>query len=357
MTTQERIQLLAEACQSHDIASFLGAVTEDTLSAWVTAELGHADALDVFHPHGNLLSTAYAPEHILHVVSGNTPHAAFQSVLRGLLVGSNNIVKLPSFGLPDLQRWITSLPSALISLVTCCPELSKEIWQDADVVIAIGSDQTITGVHSRLLPHQIFIPHGHKVSIGIVTDDFKNAARLAARDCSVFNQRGCLSPHAIYVQGNVRQFAEFLAEEMESFAVENPPTELSLSEAGAVRNLRETSRFISANDNTTGLWHSANNLDWTVILEPNAELKLSCLNRCIYVKPLPERISVETLGKQSQHLSTIAIHPFDQQSAQKLLDSPAHRICPLGKSQQPELFWHHDGFAPLASLIKWKDIG
>ena len=77
----------------------------------------------------------------------------------------------------------------------------------------------------------------------------------------------------------------------------------------------------------------------------------------MYIKPLPLTLDVATLGPEAAYLSTIAIHPFDLDVATGLSDLPAHRICPLGQSQQPSLFWHHDGFAPLASLVKWQDLG
>ncbi|MCP5535686.1 MAG: hypothetical protein H7A51_05550 [Akkermansiaceae bacterium] len=357
MTTDDRIQLLADACALPCVENLLGKVTACDLSAWIAAELGKVSALDAFRPHGPLHSKAIAPGNILHIVSGNTPHAAIQSIIRGLLLGSHNIIKLPSTGLSGLTGCIDRFPVDLQTLIETHDSLTDELLAKSDAIIAIGSDASIEAIHQRTLPHQIFIPHGHKVSMGIVYGDFENAARLAARDVSLYNQQGCLSLHAVYVHGDSLAFSGLLAGEMEKFTVENPQHGLSLSEAGAIRNLRETTRFRAANDPTTGLYESQQSLDWTVIHEPSPALTLSCLNRCVYVKPLPEKINPDTLGPESRHLSTIAIHPFGQDRAASLTHLPAHRICPLGQSQQPSLFWHHDGFAPLASLVKWKDLG
>lgn len=368
--TRDRIQLLATACQDSAMTRLLGKISADDLSSWLAAELGHPDALDQFIPHGPLLSKASAPATILHIVSGNTPHAALQSLLRGLLLGSANVIKLPSSGLPELAGWIDQLPDQLRPMVDTTDKLTDDQWQHADAVIAIGSDDTIAAVREQTRPDQIFIAHGHKVSIGIVYDDLEIAAPLAARDVSLFNQRGCLSPHAIYVDephrsdtGNALQFAAMLAAAMENFARQNPTdpsdpaNKLSLSEAGAIRNLRETTRFAAANSPTTQLWESPDGFDWTVIYQAAPTLQLSCLNRCIFVKPLPAELNSDTLGPEARHLSTIAIHPFNTTTASRLATLPAHRICPLGQSQQPSLFWHHDGFAPLASLVKWQDLG
>ncbi len=358
MTTRERIKHLAESGQYPEL---LGEFDGDDLTAWLTAELGHPDALDQFHAHGPLKSKAFAPQNILHIVSGNTPHAAIQSLLRGLLLESHNIVKLPSTGIPELSAWIKQLPSEINHLIEVTTTLNDDHWSIANAVIAIGSDATIAAIQQRILPHQTFIPHGHKVSMGIVLEGFAEAADLAAKDISLFNQRGCLSPHAIYVketqQGDAKSFAQLLAQAMEKFAQAHPPEPLGLSEAGAVRNLRETTRFLAANSDPSELWESNDTLDWTVIYDTSPTLKLSCLNRCVYVKPLPDSLNLSTLGPEARHLSTIALHPFDPTYAETLTNLPAHRICPLGQSQNPSLFWHHDGFAPLTSLISWKDIG
>ncbi len=357
ISTPERIQLLTEACSHQEVQRWTGCITSDDLNAWLSSELGSALALDKFLPHGPLHSKAIAPKCILHIVSGNTPHAAFQSIIRGLLIGSHNIVKIPATGLHPFTDALEHFPKPLRELIETHNTLEDKDWLKADVVIAIGSDESIAAIHQKTKPDQQFIPHGHKVSIAIAYDDYENAAQLAARDVSLHNQQGCLSIHAIYSRGDSKHFAELLAMEMEKFCVNNPPSPISTSEAGAIRILRETTRFCASNDSSTQLWESKDTLNWTVIHQDEPTLQLSCLNRCVYVKPLPPRLDNDILGTQSAYLSTIAIHPFDKAEATSLENLSAHRICPLGKSQQPSLFWHHDGIAPIASLVKWKDIG
>ncbi len=353
--TAARLQLIAEMCQHTSITPFIGDVSLDDLKQWLRAELGHEDALDDFHPRGPIRSQAYAPETLLHIVSGNTPHTAIQSLLRGLVLGSHNIIKLPSSGIPVFENWLSRFPKSLLDLIKTTRQLTDAHFARAHAVIATGSDTTIASIQKRIKPQQLFIPHGHKISIGIVYADFQTAVPLAAKDISLFNQRGCLSPHAIYVNGDALSLASMLADALENSPY--PPDTLTLSEAGAITTLRETTRFLAANSPSTQLWESPNNLNWTVIYEDSPTLKLSCLNRCVYVKPLPENLDLDTLGKEARHLSTIAIHPFETRTAQSLTHLPAHRICPLGQSQHPSLFWHHDGFSPLASLVRWKDIG
>lgn len=354
--TSERTSQLSKASEHPDFAHLVGILREDDLDAWLTAELGRPDALDRFAPHGNITSKAVAPRHILHIVSGNTPHAALQSVFRGLLLGSSNTVKIPSSGLPELESWISDLPSTLKDLVSITHDIGLFDWPSADAIIAIGSDQTIQSIQSRIMPHQIFIPHGHKISIGIVENNLTEAAHLAAKDICLFDQRGCLSLQAIYAN-HAPEFARLLADAMQQFSESNPSPDRTLSEAGAIHNFRETHRFYAANSEEVSLWHSDDSQDWTVLYKKDTTLAPSCLGCCVTVMPLPTELNQATLGEELSYLSTIALHPFSQANAERLTHLGAHRICPLGKAQQPSHFWHHDGFAPLTSLVKWQDIG
>ncbi|MFM8656614.1 MAG: acyl-CoA reductase, partial [Chthoniobacterales bacterium] len=97
MNTPDRVIAIAKAAEP--FRTLLGSTTADDLLAWLRAELGNSEALDRWVDHGEAKTKAITPEIILHVVSGNTPHAALQSLIGGLLLGSRNLVKLPRGGL------------------------------------------------------------------------------------------------------------------------------------------------------------------------------------------------------------------------------------------------------------------
>ncbi|HVJ46125.1 MAG TPA: acyl-CoA reductase, partial [Luteolibacter sp.] len=65
----------------------------------------------------------------------------------------------------------------------------------------------------------------------------------------------------------------------------------------------------------------------------------------------------DELGAERAFVSTVAIHPFDEKHAAIIEAIGAPRICPAGKVQEPAVFWHHDGMPPLASLVRWRDLG
>lgn len=353
MTTAERASLIANYCQTTETEKYLGYFAAIDLIQWLKHELGSADMLDSFQPVAeNLQSKAIPNSPILHILSSNTPHAGLQSILRGILIGAKNWVKLPSSGLPIVEKWIENLPTELHSFIEIVNDVDCALV-DAKVIIAIGSDETINTIHSKLSPHQRFIPHGHKLSIGLISKPSIEAAKLVVEDSCSFNQQGCLSLHTIYVKQNASEFLPILAEAMELYETLHPRGKISLSESGAITNLRETLCYEAANDpKNIALLHSEGNTHWTAIYRNSPTLIPSPLNRVISIQPWPE--NPELLGSEFHYISTLAIDQnSDILTEIELLDIP--RICSLGKSQLPSLFWHHDGFAPLGSLIRWRD--
>jgi len=364
MNTRERLTHLA-ACSAL-FEPWTGSFDKESLLEWLEAELGDPAALDRPVPHGPLRSQALAAPRLLHVVSENTAHAAFQSLLRGLVVGSHNTVKLPSAGLPGFAEAVAALPRELASLVTLLPDLPPAWRTQFDALVVFGTDETLEWF-ARNTPARVrFLPHGQKLSIALVSGDAETAARLAARDVSRFDQRGCLSLHDVYLTPEaglrVPDFAALLASEMERFEEHSPRAKLNVEEAASISALREDRRFQAATHPARcALWESEGSTAWTVIYEASPELKISPLNRVVFVKPWPASASTvtarEALGEETRHLSTLALHPFVPARAAEFVALGATRLCPLGETQNPSLFWHHDGLPPLASLTSWVDVG
>ncbi|MGJ8654880.1 MAG: acyl-CoA reductase [Akkermansiaceae bacterium] len=356
-TTAKRAELLAIHCEKLTSERYLGKFNAQDLLDWVELELGNTEVLDKFvnyQTRGKFSKTtkALANGPILHILSGNTPHAGLQSLLRGLLVGAKNLVKLPSSGLPELNTWVEKLPETLSQLVTITADLNDEIFSSAKTVIAIGSDTTMAEIQQRISPHQRFIPHGHKLSIGLVNTPSAEAAKLVTQDACAFNQQGCLSLHTVFVKQNARDFLPLLVDSMREYEAINPRGDIGISESGAISNLREVIRYEAANDpDNIALEHSLGNTSWTAIYKNSPTLKPSILNRVITVQPWPENFT--DLGLEREYISTLAV---ERSILDENPDYNVPRLCPLGQSQMPSLTWHHDGLTPLGSLVKWQDI-
>ena len=88
--TRDRAEVIVRAAAG--FREFLGDLAVEDLLRLVELEIG---SLDGFADRGDIRSMALAPRTILHVVSGNSPHAGLQSLVRGVLLGSRNLVKAP----------------------------------------------------------------------------------------------------------------------------------------------------------------------------------------------------------------------------------------------------------------------
>jgi hypothetical protein len=341
-----------------ELEPWIGTFDESSLASLLEAQLGSALALDAWIPRGDTRCRAFPLSPLLHIVSGNTPHGAFQSVVRGLLVGCQNRIKLPSSGLPEFESWLTEIPTILRDLIEARHDL-PEHWLDSAGAVVFGNQTTLVTFRERLPRSTRLIEHGPKLSIAVVFEPDASAAERVTQDVLAHDQRGCLSVQAIYVEGGTeaaKVFAAQLATAMEIARTAQPRGAISLSDSGAISNARELARFRAANGNDVALWESTGNTQWTVVYDHSPALMPGPLNGFVTVHPLPTEILLrDALGPEVAHLSTVAIHPFSDAHADRLDPLDVPRICPLGRSQQPPLFWHHDGRPPLADLVVWRD--
>ena len=353
MTAEDRATHLAAAAAQFP---WLGPTTATDLLALLNAELGDPQVLETFRWHGAHLSRAVAPPVILHIISGNTPAAGLQSLIRGLLLGSHNLCKLPSIGLPELLQFRDALPPSLAAGVEISSHLPAEWIERADAVVVFGNDDTLRQFRSLARPEQTFVAHGHKFSLGVIFHDPKFASvRSAARDASLFDQLGCLSPHVFYVADDPFGYAVKLADEMERFDAQQPRRALSIAEANEIRARRAELTFRAANDKSLALLQSSGSTAWTVVFDANPDFPRSPLNRFIFVKPLPADLATE-LAPVRRHLGAIGLWPATIENARRLATLGANRLCPIGRMQLPPWTWHQDGQPALTPLVRWVDF-
>ena len=353
MKSAERAAILARAAHRFPL---LGTVTANDLIDVVRLELGHAEILDGFRPYAGGFSRAVPIDPVLHVISGNTPHAGLQSLIRGLLVGARNFVKLPSGGLPEVEEFVGLLPPSLRETVVTSTDLPEGWLQESKAWIVFGSDQTISHFQRRLPSGIVFEAHAHRISLGIVFDDARgDSAPLAAADVARFNQKGCLSPHDFYVATEAKGYAARLAKALAQHELKNPRGTITPLEAAEIADTRANYRFRSANDSRVAIWESKNSTAWTVIYEEDTWFASSCLNRVVFVKPLPPHLQ-SALGPASSWVAAVGIWPATHEYAERAAVLQPSRICPLGYMQNPPFSWHQEGRQTLAPLVRWVDF-
>jgi hypothetical protein len=351
MKLDDRVAAVASAAADF---SWLGDLTSENISHWIELELGQFLNSPGPRPYGNQHCFTSPLSPILHIVSANTPHAALQSLIRGVIVGATNWIKLPREGLPEVADFVRRLPEEIR------PELATDLrpgWMaEAEAIVVFGSDETVQEYSRRVLPTQRFLAHGHKISLGLIWG--RCDARVAqgiARDVFPFDQLGCLSPQFFYVADDSAEFAGQLSKHL---AKERPKPATATREnsiAAALRTFREEWKFRAAAEPGIFFWESPGNLDWVVIHDQDPGLIHNPLHGTIFIKPMPPDPEL-TLAPIRRHLSTIGLWPVNLESVNLAIRSGAQRICEIGRMQHPDLTWHHDGWPALGSFVRYVDV-
>ena len=363
---------------------FFRQFTPENFQELLVQELGDANRLDRFVENrqagrANRLALAAGPELLVHIASGNIPNPALMSLTLGLLTRSAQFVKCAT-GAAFLPRLFAhSLYDADPKLGACVEiaewrggrvDLENAVFAEADCVTATGSDETLTAIRRRLPDRTRLVGYGHRLSFGFIAGEMLAgswAGRIVARaaeDVVAWNQRGCLSPHVIYVQTggelSPERFAERLAQELERREAAEPRGELPPETAAAIASRRSIYEVRAAHSpETTQHWRSAGSTAWTVVFETDPRFQSSCLNRFIYVKPVRDLAeALQNADLSPGRISTVGLAAPEhrqEELALQLARRGVTRVCPLGRMQDPPLAWRHDGRPALGDLVTWTD--
>ncbi|MBN2379903.1 acyl-CoA reductase [candidate division WOR-3 bacterium] len=344
-------------------------------------ELGDPLVLDEFRrrPAASGMSKAYGPRLTTAVFAGNVPGLPVANIVYSLLMKSAILGKSsseePLFSAlfaktlsevnPQLARCV-----AMVSWKGGNEAIEKQAFGASDAVIVYGAEHSVNEVRKRVPPEVRFISYGHKLSFGIIgrealaVNKVKKTAQKAARDVSLFDQQGCLSPHVFYVETGgettPKEFSKLLADQMETLSQTIPRGRVSVDEAAQIIQLRGACEFKELTGDGFEIHTSPNGTDWTVIYEQDATFVPSCLNRTIRVKPVADASEVVALVEPvKSYLQTVgAALPEDRliNIADKMGQLGVDRISPIGKMTGPSIFWHHDGRFNLLDLIRWTDL-
>ncbi|MGD2120242.1 MAG: acyl-CoA reductase [Gemmatimonadota bacterium] len=324
-----------------------------------------------------------------HLGAGTVPGVATTSMIRSLLVKSALVLKP---GLGDIP-----LPVLFArTLAEESPELARSVavlyWpvdesgrtetvlNEADLVVAYGSDKTIRWIRSRIPPHTPLRPYRHRMGFGLIGKDAltaggadgsgtvlrqsgRRAAAAAARSVALFDQKGCVSPHVFFVErgGAVtpEEWAGLLAGELEELEEALPSGEMSLESGAALQQLRGEAELLASAGQGV-VHHGGEEAPWTVLFSPGGDLEPSCLHRTVRVIPV-DRIEdgLLTLKKWGPFLQTVGVTGLGSGAEEvvgALTRLGVSRITSLENTPWPRPWWHHDGGGPLRDLARWTDL-
>jgi hypothetical protein len=302
------------------------------------------------------------------VMPGNVPGAGLHEICTTLMAGAALIVKTASaepFLFARLMETIAEIDAqvaervAVLSWSRKRTDLTDILKTACDLLIAFGEDSTLArlsdGVNPRLLAFGTRVSGELVGREAMVSPGADEIAGAVARDLSLFEQQGCLSPHHIFVEdsgnGEARHFAQRLVEALERRAERiPPPARIPIEAATAIRRARESARWRRLGGEEVELWEGGG-FGWTVIYDAGAGFRLSPGYRTAYVTPISDladfRDKLAPAGGRLEAFALAAPERRAEPIRTFLSALGVSYLCAPGEIQSPPLQWRHGGGALL----------
>ncbi|HEY7994404.1 MAG: acyl-CoA reductase [Candidatus Eremiobacterales bacterium] len=225
-------------------------------------------------------------------------------------------------------------------------EIEPTLFASVRKIVAFGSDEAL-GEITRSAP----VPlrgYGTSYSVGFVTADadLANTAVGAARDVAMFDQRGCMSPQTIYVEGDEGRsllFARALEAELRKVQETLPRGRMAEDEAVAIAMAIRKLSVSAFPPKTHGLDtmmvgpETRGAPGFVVVVEPDGEPTTEGFARIVSIKPcdnvdalvgvaMTAATKFESLGLSGEITTA---------QRERLMATGFLRVCQLGEMQRP----------------------
>jgi hypothetical protein len=349
-------------------------LTPRSLVALVATELGSVEPFQAPRSHGAepCKRGGNPPGLIFQVLAGTVPPVAVETIVLSLLARGPLLLKTASDEpvisrlflqslrdhAPDLARHV-----AVLTWVGGDDALDDAACRAADIVVAYGGDDAVNALLSRSRFPTRFYGYGHRVSFAVIGPGsfggpagIDRAAEAVALDASAYDQRGCMSPHCVFVSTDApwtpAEFAARLAERgFPSVEEWLPRGQLSADVSAAILQARGVAEF------TAKAFPGEQSL---VTLQTRPDFLPSPGGRTLHVIPYETQDALlHAIRPLAGAISTVGL-AIDQRLEGPLTHElgrlGARRIARIGRMQRPIWLRHHDGRPRIGDWIDWTDV-
>ena len=344
-------------------------------------ELGDVQVLNegVERPHHGYRLLARPRGVLLHLTAGNVFVGAVDSLVSGIITKNANILKMsrvdPVFPLLFLESIKEHDPAGII-----WPNQAALLWKGGDAaienalfnapltIVFWGGHEALQSLKARVGLNTRLIENGPRYSFAVVEGRrIRKAIAPAmikglALDLCRWDQQACSSPHVVYVVDSDVKSAHLLIEalydELIQLREELPLGNLSFDEKVEIRKVRELAKMAQARGE--GRLVCPEDFSFTLILEYDAVFKVSCLNRTLFIKVVPDIDRLfEQIRPLSTYLQTAGLY-CEAELSQMLTDGlfaiGAKRITEIGGMSEGHDGAPHEGDFLLRRLVEWVDV-
>lgn len=299
---------------------------------------------------------------VLVILAGKIPATTVRCCFLGILANSKVVLKPSSqynvFAhlfvrsikqyCPDISKYVELLD------VPSDSEILKEKIENSDLVVAYGSDKTIENIIAKRGSHPTVLGR-HMESFSIIfkdgLEDWRSVAHAMAEDIAIYDQSGCLSPQAIFVENHgtvsVERFAHLLFEELMDIERDIPKGVINQYLGVHVRLYAQQLKFLAKTANGLVLHDKNSIVPMVVLLPPSIPYISGPGSRIIQVfhfSDLPPLMpTLKGMALRVQGLSFSGDYVRLQNILKIYPDLQPHYICAVGQLQRPPLDFRENG--------------
>lgn len=317
---------------------------------------------------------------ITHWLSGNVPILGLLSLIQGLTTKNINILKIskdtgmliPHF-LEEIAKINVEVSNKkILKGSDICKNiavvyfdrnnnLAQEYFSDiSNVRVAWGGMDAVESVMNTKRNYGTEdVIFGPKKSFAVIEKEkidtqekIDSLCLKLANDVFQIDQRGCNSPHNVFIEKNSqfgsKHFANSLGKAMDLLAKRN--TQQYYSSLETINILKKRTEF--------DMFYNAyypNSLEWSVLYADNDILEDSCFNRTIFVKTFRKK---EEILNQCNHLTQSIGVAMNEKSlldfAKKAALKGVDRFPQIGSMTLYEVPW--DGMYVMDRFVKWTKV-
>lgn len=313
------------------------------------------------------------------IMPGNVPGAGLHELATALIAGCSLILKAASaepIFFAEFARTLREADAEVARRLAVVGwgrerrDLTAVMRDNCGWIAAFGADETLADLERNAPAHpgkteagRLAAGFGQRFSGAVVAAESATAtvADALARDASLFEQQGCLSPHHVFVEtpeggDAARDFARELAAAMERYAERcPPPCRYGLESAAAVRRVRESARWRALGGDSIELCEGER-LSWTVVFDRAAAFVPSPGYRVVTVSPYRElddlRRRLEPLAGRFEAFAMAASGGCRESLGEILKSLGVCYLSEPGAMQSPPLDWNHGGGAFARALVE-----
>jgi len=342
------------------------------MRAQIDNELGGADVLDGWRetatPWGVAKVRAFPPR-LVHILAGNAPGVAAQSVIRGALVKGVNLLKLPS---NDLFT-ATAILRTMAHLAPAHPTVrsfSAVYWRGGnetvesqlfrpqyfDKLVAWGGESAIRSAKQYAGPGFELVSFDPKTSISFIgreafLDDrtLAEVAALAGQDATPFNQSACVSSRIQFVEGDAGQVDRYCERLQAELGVERRTCSIVGPQVPPA--LREEIEILRGLEPLYGVWGGYDGRG--IVIRSDEPVDFHPDGKIVNVVPVADLADAVRFANVATQ--TVGVYPPGRKSdlRDRLASAGVQRVVSLGCALGPAPGLPHDGFYPLQRLVRW----